>query len=185
MKTKQIMKSGLVVMLSVGMLAFSACSTATDKKADENNTTDSSAATTATPVTKAVFEDPKGEPVYENYLQLKDALIKGNAAEAQTAAAALQTALTDAGNSKGADLSGKIASTDKLDAQRAELEGLSAEVETVVKASKIKGGVIYKQYCPMANGGKGGYWLSSNSDIRNPYYGDEMLNCGETKEEIK
>lgn len=185
MKAKQMMKSGLVLTFSVGMLAFSACSTDTKKNADEKSTTDSTAAAAETPVAKAVFEDPKGAAVYEHYLHLKDALIKADAAEAQTAAAALQTALTEAGNNKGADLAGKIASTDKIAAQRAELEGLSAEVETVVKASKIKGGIIYKQYCPMANAGKGGYWLSSNSDIRNPYYGDEMLNCGETKEEIK
>ena len=185
MKTKKMMKSGLVVTLSIGILSLSACSTGTNKETAEKNTTDSTSATAVTPVAKAVFEDPKGAAVYEHYLHLKDALIKADVAEVQTAAAALQTALTDAGNSKGADIAGKIASTGKIDAQRAELEGLSEEVETVVKAAKIKGGIIYKQYCPMANAGKGGYWLSSNSDIRNPYYGDEMLNCGETKEEIK
>jgi hypothetical protein len=37
----------------------------------------------------------------------------------------------------------------------------------------------------MANDGNGGYWLSSEPQIKNPYYGDEMLECGEVKEEIK
>ena len=132
MKGKQMMKTGLVVTFSIGMLAFSACSTDTSKKADEKSTTDSTAAATAvTPVTKAVFEDPKGAAVYEHYLHLKDALIKADAAEVQTAAAALQTALTEAGNTKGADLAGKIASTDKIAAQRAELEGLSGSRGTM------------------------------------------------------
>jgi hypothetical protein len=45
-------------------------------------------------------------------------------------------------------------------------------------------GSIYVQYCPMANEGKGGYWLSSQEEIMNPYYGDDMLHCGEVKETI-
>jgi Cu(I)/Ag(I) efflux system membrane fusion protein len=36
----------------------------------------------------------------------------------------------------------------------------------------------------MANEGKGGYWLSSQEEIMNPYYGDDMLHCGEVKETI-
>jgi len=31
----------------------------------------------------------------------------------------------------------------------------------------------------------GAYWLSETPDIRNPYYGEEMLTCGETKETLK
>jgi Cu(I)/Ag(I) efflux system membrane fusion protein len=31
----------------------------------------------------------------------------------------------------------------------------------------------------------GAYWLSESADIRNPYYGEAMLTCGETKETMK
>ncbi|HEY1025575.1 MAG TPA: hypothetical protein VGE26_10450, partial [Sphingobacteriaceae bacterium] len=64
-------------------------------------------------------------------------------------------------------------------------DALTSEVEKLIKASKIKSGTVYKQYCPMAYDGNGAYWLANESDIRNPYYGDEMLECGEVKEEIK
>ena len=36
----------------------------------------------------------------------------------------------------------------------------------------------------MANGDKGAYWLSSIEEIENPYFGDEMLKCGETRETL-
>ena len=39
--------------------------------------------------------------------------------------------------------------------------------------------MIYLEYCPMANKDQGGYWLSFDDQIRNPYFGEQMLNCGE------
>lgn len=41
---------------------------------------------------------------------------------------------------------------------------------------------LYKNYCPMALNDEGAYWLSEVEDIRNPYFGDSMLKCGEVKE---
>jgi Cu(I)/Ag(I) efflux system membrane fusion protein len=41
------------------------------------------------------------------------------------------------------------------------------------------------QYCPMANQNNGAEWLSRSSEIRNPYYGDAMLVCGEVVRKIK
>lgn len=43
---------------------------------------------------------------------------------------------------------------------------------------------LYKQYCPMALNDKGAYWLSAQSDIKNPYFGDAMLTCGEVQETL-
>lgn len=34
----------------------------------------------------------------------------------------------------------------------------------------------------MAMGQQGAYWLSESQEIKNPYFGDQMLKCGETKE---
>lgn len=39
---------------------------------------------------------------------------------------------------------------------------------------------IYLQHCPMANNNKGADWLSLSENVENPYYGEAMLNCGET-----
>lgn len=43
--------------------------------------------------------------------------------------------------------------------------------------------VVYKQYCPMADNDKGAYWLSLEKEIRNPYFGEAMMTCGEVKGE--
>lgn len=43
---------------------------------------------------------------------------------------------------------------------------------------------VYRQYCPMANDDKGAYWLSSEEQVLNPYFGDMMLRCGFVKETI-
>lgn len=43
---------------------------------------------------------------------------------------------------------------------------------------------LFVQFCPMANEGKGAYWLSQEEQIKNPYYGAMMLRCGEIIEQI-
>ncbi|MFN3193967.1 MAG: efflux RND transporter periplasmic adaptor subunit [Aureliella sp.] len=45
------------------------------------------------------------------------------------------------------------------------------------RGERTKNGVNHF-FCPMVPGG-GGDWLQANSDLRNPYWGAEMLTCGE------
>jgi Cu(I)/Ag(I) efflux system membrane fusion protein len=54
-----------------------------------------------------------------------------------------------------------------------------------VKAFGLDGKTVYYQFCPMANNDQGAYWLSTEESIRNPYYGDMMLECGEVREVIE
>ena len=44
---------------------------------------------------------------------------------------------------------------------------------------------VYLEFCPMAFDNKGAFWISSDKEIRNPYFGDKMLKCGEVKRELK
>lgn len=44
---------------------------------------------------------------------------------------------------------------------------------------------VFVQHCPMANTNKGADWLSLSKEVKNPYYGDAMLTCGEVVKEIK
>jgi Cu(I)/Ag(I) efflux system membrane fusion protein len=37
----------------------------------------------------------------------------------------------------------------------------------------------------MADNNKGANWLSTEEEIRNPYFGEAMLTCGEVKSTIK
>lgn len=39
----------------------------------------------------------------------------------------------------------------------------------------------YVQHCPMANNNQGADWLSKEKEIRNPYFGSSMLSCGKLK----
>jgi Cu(I)/Ag(I) efflux system membrane fusion protein len=41
---------------------------------------------------------------------------------------------------------------------------------------------LYVQHCPMADNNEGGYWLSRDKDIQNPYFGSKMLRCGSVKQ---
>ena len=54
-----------------------------------------------------------------------------------------------------------------------------------IKMFGLENTTAYFQYCPMANNDKGAYWMSNIEDIRNPYFGDMMMSCGEVKEIIK
>ena len=61
---------------------------------------------------------------------------------------------------------------------------LSDNLYKSVKAFGIGGTDAFYEYCPMAFNNEGGYWLSDNEKIVNPYFGDKMLNCGEVKEKL-
>lgn len=43
---------------------------------------------------------------------------------------------------------------------------------------------LYQDFCPMADAGKGAIWISEVKDIKNPYYGSEMLTCGSVRKEF-
>ena len=43
---------------------------------------------------------------------------------------------------------------------------------------------IYNQFCQMANNDIGANWLSYQENIKNPYFGDAMLTCGNVEETI-
>jgi Cu(I)/Ag(I) efflux system membrane fusion protein len=37
----------------------------------------------------------------------------------------------------------------------------------------------YQAYCPMAHSGEGAAWLQPQAELLNPYFGSDMLHCGE------
>ena len=45
--------------------------------------------------------------------------------------------------------------------------------------------LVFVQHCPMANTNKGADWLSLSQEVKNPYYGDAMMTCGEVVKEIR
>ena len=130
-----------------------------------------------------VFADAKLNSVYQQYIHLKTALVNNDLTEAESGTEMLNKALKTADiKLKGMD--GMVEAKD-VKTKRAALNALSLELTDILKKSKMESGVLYKQFCPMANGGKGVSWLASEAKIQNPYYGKMMMGCGRVKEEIK
>lgn len=59
-----------------------------------------------------------------------------------------------------------------------------ALIEAIKKFGHAENGPIYAIYCSMAFNNRGASWLQKDKDVRNPYYGKEMLKCGMAKEKI-
>lgn len=78
-----------------------------------------------------------------------------------------------------------IGSTTDISRQRLAFSSFNDAFYKSLKMFGLKNDSTYYQFCPMANDDKGAYWFSETKEIRNPYFGDEMLECGETKETIK
>ncbi len=69
---------------------------------------------------------------------------------------------------------------------RAGLEPLSYGMIDAVEKLGIKSTKpVYEIFCPMAFDFKGAKWMQSDEDIRNPYFGEAMLKCGEVERQLK
>jgi membrane fusion protein, copper/silver efflux system len=79
---------------------------------------------------------------------------------------------------------GLISKAADLDEQRKHFENLSNGIIEAADIFGLKINMVYVQYCPMAFEDEGAYWLSESDEILNPYFGDEMLHCGEIIKKI-
>jgi hypothetical protein len=132
------------------------------------------------------LENPKVQAIYESYLALKNALVSSKYADSKIAANQLSLDLGDyQGCETTALIAKKIASSKNLVEQRREFTYLSSDVIAMFKHTAVKTGVIYVEHCPMANDGEGGDWLSGEKNIKNPYFGSSMLECGSVLQELK
>jgi len=68
--------------------------------------------------------------------------------------------------------------------QRKSFLAMNNTLYKTVKEFGIDRDTVYYQYCPMAHNDRGGYWLSNEKEIRNPYFGNMMLKCGEVRDTI-
>ena len=171
-----LLKNVVYAVVVISILNLTSCSNPTSKNADAENSKESNA---------PQFEDTLVNNVYQHYIHLKTALVNNDDQEAKNGADMLTQALTAAGNAGIAAQADEIKAAADIDAKRSLFNALSENLTNYLKQGKLASGVIYRQYCPMANNDQGGYWLSSEKEIRNPYYGDQMLKCGTVEEEIK
>ncbi|MCF8232935.1 MAG: DUF3347 domain-containing protein, partial [Bacteroidales bacterium] len=137
---------------------------------------------------------------YKDYLEMKDAFVASDAAKVSKEVKEVQQSLKKVDMSL---LEGEahmqwmdhlnvmkthlktIAGTNDLKKQRSAFVDFNPSFHEAVTAFGLSGVKAYYQYCPMANSNEGAYWFSDEEQIRNPYYGEQMLTCGEVREEIE
>ncbi|WP_295124094.1 DUF3347 domain-containing protein [uncultured Chitinophaga sp.] len=174
-----------------GILVFTACNQGGKTAAEVADTT-----------VQAAFQAPYPGVFYDslkvalnNYYHLSESLVAASDIKANEAALALKHSIdslpvdvlrsdsgiynivTAASGDISAELTGLMGETD-IEKKRVSYQMVSDILFDLVKATGLKGQTVYRQYCPMAFNDKGAYWLSEHTDIRNPYFGDQMLNCG-------
>lgn len=163
MKIKSILAFALAAMI------MAACGK-TEKSSDEQTQT------TAKETNEAL------KIILTGYFEVKDALVNDDAAKAKTAATALAASTGNYANALNEYILA-IGETDDIEAQREAFEALSISVYDLAKEGGA-GMTVYKQYCPMAFDDKGAFWLSSEKQVLNPYFGASMLRCGSVQETI-
>ena len=137
------------------------------------------------------------------YYNLKDALVASDSVKANNASKELiryadsleideiqgdstgvikETARTFTGTISGSAQA--LVKETTLEAKRKEFEMISDALWSLTRTVRYDGEKVYYQYCPMAFNNKGAYWLSNQATIRNPYFGDEMLECGQVEDSL-
>lgn len=76
----------------------------------------------------------------------------------------------------------EIKSGTEIASLRADFIPLSEAMANAIEVFGVHGITIFKDYCPMADENRGAIWLSEVKEIRNPYFGEKMLKCGEVRQ---
>jgi len=79
----------------------------------------------------------------------------------------------------------EVATADGIEPKRAKFALLSEQIAALLTRFGVPNGPLYKAWCPMAFDGRGASWVQQGEDVRNPYFGEAMLQCGEVKEVLK
>ena len=135
------------------------------------------------------------------YYQLSRALVQADSGQANLAAGLLQQRadslplgilpidsshreqLKAATGSISAELAGLLGEPG-LESKRASFEMVSDMLYDLIKITGLKGSRVYRLHCPMAFNNRGAYWLSDTTAVLNPYYGQDMLHCGDVTDTL-
>jgi len=117
-----------------------------------------------------------------NYINIKNALINSHTKSASEAIAILhKNIIKENSFAQNKDLKkavSELAEANNIEKQRNAFSDVSNIIWKLVKKTESLTQDVYYQYCPM----KKAYWLSTEKEIKNPYYGSAMLNCGKVVE---
>ncbi|MDE1206303.1 efflux RND transporter periplasmic adaptor subunit [Tenacibaculum larymnensis] len=138
--------------------------------------------------------------VFDDYILVKDALVNDDAKSAQQAGKQIIQSLKNVDMKLLSDekahnhwmtiqkelnaSANAISGSTDISKQRGHFKHLSAHMISSVQLFGVNTNV-YIQFCPMADNNKGAYWISLEEEIRNPYYGEAMLTCGEVRDTLE
>ncbi len=123
------------------------------------------------------------------YFVISAALAEDNAQDAQKAVPGLIRAITTLPNESSRM---ELATQTQQLGQAADIGGLRKTFKPVsdslIQLIRKHGinhlGDVYVIHCPMADEGQGADWISSDTVVRNPYYGSAMYACGFLKDTL-
>jgi Cu(I)/Ag(I) efflux system membrane fusion protein len=192
------MKKSLLAALCAMTLFAAACSS------DDNKTSDTpgSEQTSEQAAPQHMADEAARKSltaVYDKYHEVKDALVKSDAATAKTRAGEMAGTLSFDTSTLTADekaqweaqkpalqaAAEKIARAADIKEQRTAFSDLSMAMDKSIAAIGLYDKTVYKQFCPMALDDRGAIWIASEEKVYNPYFGDEMLTCGSVEQTMK
>ncbi len=165
-----------LIRTTVIMIAITSLVSCKNETSNDNNTSNSDNTTT-----ELSFKNDNVDKQFQHYIHLKTALVNSDLNEAKSGAQMLLNNTDDAALKESLL---KISEATDIEEQRTLFSDVTEKMTAIVNAS-ISSGEVYQQYCPMAFNNEGGYWLSTEKEIRNPYFGDKMLKCGRVTETLK
>ena len=137
----------------------------------------------------AAQEDSMMSALIQPYLTLKNELVRSDAKASSAAVTKMLSLLSDKkytfSRSNLKTLLRSLQETDDIEEQREFFRLISNEMIQWASSTQSVSNKLYVQFCPMANNNKGAKWLSTEEQIRNPFYGDAMLTCGSIVEVIE
>ena len=140
-------------------------------------------------------QDAMAEAILKDYFNLKDALVGDDNDKAKMLGVTLAKSLGNLDKSTYSESQQKeltdiiedatehaehISESD-IKHQREHFKILSKDITDMVAITGTAT-KLYEQFCPMYDGGTA--WLSTKEEVRNPYYGSQMLKCGKVQREI-
>lgn len=182
-----------IYSLALSLLFLGACTA-------NNEQTQTTAAGDSTGTAIAVEKTVQTTALLGSYLKLKNALVADQAKDAAAAGNEMITAFasfdkatltadqsktyTEIHDSAKEHVEHIEANATNIVHQREHFDMLSKDIYDLVKLLGTSQ-TLYVEHCPMYNNNKGASWLSTEKEIKNPYYGASMLTCGSVTEELK
>jgi len=207
------MKKIFIGLLAVNAIFISACNNGGSKNEhdghDMNKDTTKHAAATDNKDVKAIAVtytnvDAKAaasiKAIVDHYLHIKNALANDNSSEAASGAKAMADAIGkldkslltaeqktayDRNEEELKEHADHVAKNgDNIKHQRSHFVQMSEVVYELVRDFGA-GRPVYHDHCPMARDNQGAMWISETKEIKNPYFGAQMLKCGTVEEVIQ